>query len=75
MKNDNIISIDDINEVIENHGAGVWQITDSHELIFTTVASDKGMTCSEVYDDCDDAISNKPEITDSLIAVLDECNR
>ena len=73
MKNNNI-SIDDINEVIESAGAGVWQITDEHELIFTAVASDRGLTVSDIYDDAQEALDEKPEVTDELIKLLNEAN-
>lgn len=59
--------------VLDYAGAGVWQITDAHELVFTAVGADRGMTCSDVCDDVEDAISNKPEVTAQLIDTLEEC--
>ena len=62
-----------IETVLDYAGSGVWQITDGRELVFTVVGSDRGLTCSDVYDCVEDAISNKPEVTAELIATLGEC--
>ena len=59
--------------VLDYAGSGVWQITDGRELVFTVVGSDIGLTCSDVCDCVEDAISNKPEVTTQLIDTLEEC--
>lgn len=61
-----------LNEVIEREECGVWQLTDEHDLIFTAVSSDAGMTVSEIFYDAEDAIYGKPEVTESLIETLEE---
>ena len=73
--NSNSNTINSITAVLERDGDGVWQLTDSEELIFTAVGSGRGLTVSDVIDNVEDAIKNKPAITAQLLDTLAESQR